>query len=74
MGLLEVLMTKKPKPTRGPTRRGRLQIQLRVLPAEALDPNLNNPHATQDPARRRRELLESLASALAKFAARRKGD
>ncbi len=67
-------MTKKPKPSRGPTRRGRLQIQLRVLPAEALDPNPNNPHAGQDPARRRRELLDSLASALAKLAVRRKGE
>ncbi len=69
-------MTKarQPKPTRGPTRRGRLQIRLRVLPAEAVDPNPNNPHATQDPARRRRELLDSLASALAKLVVRRKGD
>lgn len=54
-----------PKPTR---RRGRLRIQLCLVPATDLVQNPNNPHSTQDPTQRRRELLDSLAAALAKLA------
>jgi hypothetical protein len=57
--------------TRGPTRRGRLQIQFRAVPAEELAPNPNNQLTTQDPVQRRHELLDGLAAALAKLAARR---
>lgn len=64
----------QPKRTRSQTRRGRLRLELRAVPADSLALNANNPETTVDPLRRRSELLNGLASALAKLADRSTGE
>ena len=55
------------RPTRGPTRRGRLRITLTLASPDALEPNPANPYWGMSPAERRRAQLEALAAALAKL-------
>ena len=63
--------TKPFQPTRGPTRRGRMQITCRIAPPGTLPPNPSNPFFGMDPVQRRRLQLVSLAEALAKLPLKR---